>query len=113
MRGKEPFSVSAADLSSGAMVVKSAKDGVRFYASDSLNLASDRRILVQGSMLSDAIKIVGAGFQDPTQMHLAQDNDVVHTLTSIDPISRSAKSFCQGEADAVGSSRMHVVRNLS
>src|SRR5471030_343705 len=32
-------------------------------------------------MRSDAIIIVGLGFQDPTQMHLAQDNDVVHTLT--------------------------------
>ena len=28
-------------------------------------------------MRSDAIIIVGVGFQDPTQMHLAQDNDVV------------------------------------
>src|SRR5450631_3519852 len=32
-------------------------------------------------MRSEAIVIVGVGFQDPTQMHLAQDNDVVHTLT--------------------------------
>src|SRR3981189_1927408 len=32
-------------------------------------------------MRSDAIIIVGVGFQDPTQMHLAQDNDVVHTPT--------------------------------
>src|SRR6266516_4725209 len=32
-------------------------------------------------MRSDAIVIVGVGFQDPTQMHLAQDNDVVYTLT--------------------------------
>src|SRR3984893_5259733 len=32
-------------------------------------------------MRSDAIIIVGVGFQDPTQMHLAQDDDVVHTLT--------------------------------
>src|SRR5271170_4564770 len=32
-------------------------------------------------MRSDAIVIVGVGFQDPTQTHLAQDNDVVHTLT--------------------------------
>src|ERR1700730_7696357 len=32
-------------------------------------------------MCSDAIIIVGVGFQDPTQMHLAQDNDVVYTLT--------------------------------
>jgi hypothetical protein len=47
-------------------------------------------------MLSDVIKIVGAGFWDPTRMHLVQDNDVVHTLTPIDPISRLAKPFCQG-----------------
>src|SRR5271169_1988470 len=32
-------------------------------------------------MRSDAIIIVSVGFQDPTQMHLAQDNDVVDTLT--------------------------------
>src|ERR1700723_897766 len=32
-------------------------------------------------MRSDVIVIVGVGFQDPTQMHLAQDNDVVHTFT--------------------------------
>src|SRR3979411_571279 len=28
------------------------------------------------------IVIVSIGFQDPTQMHLAQDNDVVHALAS-------------------------------
>src|SRR6266446_2132821 len=32
-------------------------------------------------MRSDAIVIVGVGFQDPTQMHLTQDNDAVHTFT--------------------------------
>src|SRR3984957_17655368 len=32
-------------------------------------------------MRSEAIVIVGIGSQDPTQMHLTQDNDVVHTLT--------------------------------
>ena len=61
-------------------------------------------------MRSDAIIIVGVGFQDPTQMHLAQDDDVVQTLTP-DPISRSAKPFCQGEAGAVGLSRMPMERN--
>src|ERR1700722_14272675 len=40
-------------------------------------------------MRSDAIVIVGVGFQDPTQMHLAQDNDVVYTLTP----DRSDKPF--------------------
>src|SRR5258707_1948211 len=32
-------------------------------------------------MRSDAIVIIGVGFQDPTQMNLAQDNDVVQTFT--------------------------------
>ena len=30
-------------------------------------------------MRSDAIVILGVGLQDSTQLHLAQDNDVVHT----------------------------------
>jgi hypothetical protein len=37
------------------------------------------------------MRIVGVGFQDPAQMHLVQDNDVVHTFSRIDPISRSTK----------------------
>jgi hypothetical protein len=32
-------------------------------------------------MRSDAVVIVGAGFRDPMQMHLAQDNDMVNTFT--------------------------------
>src|SRR5580704_6103579 len=32
-------------------------------------------------MRSETVIIVGVGFQDPTQMRLAQDDDVVHTLT--------------------------------
>jgi hypothetical protein len=61
-------------------MMKSAEYRVRTDDSSALNRARNRRILVQGSMRSDAIVIVGVGFQDPTQMHLAQDNDVVHTL---------------------------------
>jgi hypothetical protein len=34
-------------------------------------------------------------------MHLAQDDEMLHAFSpEIDPISRSAKPFCQGEADA-------------
>jgi hypothetical protein len=42
-------------------------------------------------------------------MHLAQDNDVVHTLTP----DRSDQPFgkAQGEAGAVGLSRMPMARN--
>src|SRR3977135_2450987 len=32
-------------------------------------------------MRSDAVVIVSIGFQNPAQRRLAQDNDVVHTLT--------------------------------
>src|ERR1700733_2216138 len=48
--------------------------------SGSLNRARNRRILVQGSMRSVAIVIVGVGFQNSAQMRLAQDNDVVHKV---------------------------------
>ena len=72
--------VCAENLSSDVVVVKSAKDGVRFDASDSLNLPSDRRILIQGSMRSDVVVIASVRFQNPAQMCLAQDNDMVHTF---------------------------------
>ncbi len=62
-------------------------------------------------MRSDAIVIVGVGFQDPTQMHLAQDNDVVHTFTPDQSDQPFHKPFCQGEAGAVGLSRMPMARN--
>jgi len=71
------------------MVVRSAKDGVRFDTSDSLNLASDRR------------------------RKCISPNTMMWSTHSrrIDPISRSAKPFCQGEAGAVGLSRMPMARN--
>jgi hypothetical protein len=69
------------NLNTGVVVMKSAQNGARTDHTASLNRARNRRILVQGSMSSDAIVIVGIGFQDPAQMRLAQDNDVVHTFT--------------------------------
>src|SRR5216683_7481031 len=54
-------------------------------------------------MRSDAIIIVGIGFQDPTQMHLAQDNDVVHTLTpdrSDQPFGKRAGPGCLNRISA-------------
>src|ERR1700731_2801435 len=53
-------------------------------------------------MRSDAIIIVGVGFQNPTQMDLAQDNDVVQTLTpdrSDQPFGKSilpGRGWCGG-----------------
>jgi hypothetical protein len=61
---------------------------------------------------ADVVVIACVRLQNLTQMHLAQDNDVVHTLTpdrSDQPFG--AKPFCQGEAGAVGLSRMPMARN--
>jgi hypothetical protein len=103
--------VCTENLSSGVVVVKSAQDGARTDHTGSLNRARNRRILVQGSMRSDAIVIVGVGFQDPTQMHLVQDNDVIHTLTPDRSDQPFGKAIQQGEAGAVGLSRMLMARN--
>jgi hypothetical protein len=89
--------VCTENLGSGVAVVKPAKYRVRTDASDSLNRTRNRRILVQGSMRSEVIIIVGVRFQNSAQIRLAQDNDLVHHSRRIDPISRSAKAFCQGD----------------
>jgi hypothetical protein len=61
--------------------------------------------------MRSAIVVASVGFQNPEQMRLAQTDDVVQHFRRIDPISRSAKPFCQGEAGAVGLSRMPMARN--
>src|SRR3984893_9009353 len=62
-------------------MIESAQDRVRTYDAGSLYRPRNRRIFMQRSMRSDAVVISGIRFQDPAQMHLAQDNDVVHTFT--------------------------------
>ena len=44
-------------------------------------------------------------------MPLAQGNNMVVHARRIDPISLSAKPFCQGEPGAMGLSRMPMARN--
>jgi catechol 2,3-dioxygenase-like lactoylglutathione lyase family enzyme len=60
---------------------------------------------------ADPVVVASVRSQNPAQVCLAKDNDVVRTLASDRPISRSANPFCQGEADAVGLSRMPMARN--
>jgi hypothetical protein len=60
-------------------------------------------------MRSNAVVIVHIIFQNPAQMFLARDNDVVDALApdrSDRPFGRSAKPFCQGEAGAISLSRI-------
>src|SRR5438477_3162767 len=68
-RGSAP-PVCTENLSSGVVVVKSAQDGVRADHTRSLNRARNRRILVQGSMRSDAI--VQRGLRTPTRLFFAR-----------------------------------------
>src|SRR5882672_2974399 len=48
---------------------------------DSLNRARNGRILVQGQVRPRLIIVASVRFQNPAQMCLAQDNDVVDTFT--------------------------------
>src|SRR5450759_1931494 len=63
------------------LMMKSAQDSVRTYDAGSLNRTRNRRIFVQGSMRSDAVVIIGVRFQNPAQMLLAEDDEVIQTLT--------------------------------
>src|ERR1700719_3168124 len=87
-------------------LMKSAKKWLRQNATNGMYRSRRRRVLVDRKVRVSRVIVMGVKFQNPTQMCLAQVNDVVQTLTRIDPISRSAKPFCQGEAGAVGLSRM-------
>src|ERR1700738_1518827 len=91
--------------------MKSAQDGVRTYDAGSLDQTRDRRILVQRPMRSNAVVIGRIVFQNAAQMHLAQYNDVVQTFPPDRSDPRAAKTFCQGEAGAIGLSRMPMARN--
>ena len=102
--------VCTENLNPNVTVVKSAKNGVRFDDTAPLNWARDRRIFVQRPVRSDVVVIASIDSLDPAQMCLAQDDEMVHALAWIDPISRSAPPFCQGEASAVGLSRTSIAR---
>ena len=73
--------VCTENLNTGVVVMKSAQDGARTDHTGSLYRARDRRILVKGSVSPDAVVVASVRFQNPAQMCLAKDNDVVHTFT--------------------------------
>jgi hypothetical protein len=97
-------------LNPNVLMMKSAQDGVRIYGAGSLNRKRDRRILLQRPMRSNAVVIGRIVFQNPAQMFLAQDNDVIQTLAP-ERSDQQAKPFCQGEAGAIGLSRMPMACN--
>src|ERR1700686_3017573 len=73
--------VCTENLNPNVLMMKSAQDSVRTYHAGSLYRPRNRRIFVQRSMRSDAVVIIGVRFQNSAQMLLAEDNEVIQTLT--------------------------------
>jgi hypothetical protein len=71
----------------------------------------EQGIFFQRAMNSRFIVIARVGLQRTTQMCLAQHDDMVDALATIDPISLSAKPSCHGAPGATGLSRMPRARN--
>src|SRR5262245_3689809 len=81
--------VCTENLDSNVMMMKSTKDRLRFNASGRLNPTGDRRIFIQCPVRPDLVVIAGISLQDPAQMRLAQDDDMVDALAP----DRSDQSF--------------------
>jgi hypothetical protein len=62
-------------------------------------------------MRSDTVVIFGVRFEYPAQMRLAQNNDVVHTLTPDRSDQPFGKAILPGRSWSVGLSRMPMARN--
>ena len=94
-------------------MTKPARIACDFSDSNLLNGARARCILVQRPMGSDFVVITRIASQDPAQVRFAQDNSCSRSTHSrrIEPINRSAKAFCQGEAGALVLSLMPMARN--
>jgi hypothetical protein len=69
------------NLNPNVLMMKSTQDSVRTYDAGSLYRPRNRRIFMQRSMRSDAVVIIGVRFQNAAQMLLAEDNEVIQTLT--------------------------------
>ena len=98
-------------LNPNVLSMKPAQDGVRNDGAGSLNRTRDRRILLQRPMRSNAVIIGRIVFQDSAQMCLAQNDDVIQTFAPDRSDQPFGKPFCQGEAGAIGLSRMSMACN--
>src|SRR6266478_3119938 len=79
-------------LDSAIVVMQSAQQRMRCDASDPLNRAREWRIFVQRAVRSQIVVIAGIGLQNPAEVRLTQNNQMVVALAS----DRSNQPF--GEA---------------
>ena len=80
-------------LNPGIVVMESAEDGERFDTSDSLDLARDRRIFVKRPMRSDFVIIARIGSQDPAEMRLTKNDDMIEALAADRPDQSFGKAI--------------------
>ena len=79
--------------------MQSAENSVRFYGSNPLNAAGDRRVFVKRPMSSYFVVIMGVASQNSTQLPFAQNDEMVDTRAA----DRSDQLF--GESILPGRSR--------
>ena len=63
-------------------MMQSAKDRPRGDLAGPLNRTTERRILAEGEMRSNVIIIGGVSRKDPTQIGLAEDDDVIEAFAA-------------------------------
>jgi hypothetical protein len=90
--------VCTENLNPNVTVVKSAKNGVRFYDTAPLNWARDRRIFVQRPVRSYIVVIASIGSHDAAQMCLAQYDEMIHTLAPDQSNQPFGKAILPGRA---------------
>ena len=79
----EPGSrVCTENSDSGVLVMQSADERIRHDAPDRLNGTRHPRVLVQGTMCSRFIVVAGIRAQDPAQVLLAEDHEMVDALAA-------------------------------
>ncbi len=79
-------------------MMKSAKDRPRGDLAGPLNRTTERRILAESEMRSNVIIIRGVSREDPAQMGLAKDDDVIEVFAA-DRTEPCRKGRTEGQAE--------------
>ena len=72
------------------LVMKSAEDRPSGDLSEPVDRSMTRRIFVQGQMCSAFVVIAGVGGENPAQMGLAEDDDLIEAFAA----NRADQSLC-------------------
>ena len=92
-------------------MMKLAENRPRRNLAEPLDWPMARRILVERQMCPEFVVIAGVRTKDPTQMHFAEDDDVIEAFAADRADQPLRMPFCQGERGAVGRSRMPIAES--